>query len=183
MKMKKFKLNWLCLTFLLLLFPFLSAAGEEIQEEQVKIAFLYNFAKFVDWPSDAFKNETSPIVIGILGTDPFGLLLDSLKEKTARGRKLSIRRMVRLENLEECHILFISASERGNLRSHLNQVKNHNLLTVSDMDRFAYQGGMIGLINVEGRILFEINMDTVQKSKLRFSSQLLKLAKIVHGGS
>jgi hypothetical protein len=182
--MKKSKRVSDCILFLFLCLGFASppAWGDEIQEEQVKVAFLYNFAKFVEWPSDSFKNETAPIVIGILGADPFGSLLDSLKEKTVRGRKLTLRRMARPENPEDCHIWFISSSEKGNLRNILAQAKNHNILTVSDMDRFTQQGGMIGLVNQEGRINFEINIDVVQRSKLRFSAQLLKLAKIVHGG-
>ena len=83
---------------------------------------------------------------------------------------------------EECHLLFISGSEKNNIRNVLASIKNHNILTVSDMDRFAQQGGMIGLVNIEGKISFEVNIDTVQHSRLKFSSQLLKLAKIVHTG-
>ncbi|HMK65293.1 MAG TPA: YfiR family protein [Thermodesulfobacteriota bacterium] len=182
MKIKKHRTVWGLLPFLILLCSVLPAAGDEIQEEQVKVAFLYNFAKFVEWPPEAFKTDSATLTIGLIGPDPFGSLLDSLKEKTIKGRKINIKRMAKAENPEDCHIWFISASEKSNLRNILAQAKNHNILTVSDMDRFAQQGGMIGLINQEGRINFEINIDAVQRSKLRFSAQLLKLAKIVHGG-
>jgi hypothetical protein len=181
-KTKNIKCIWGLLPLLILSISILPALGDEIQEEQVKVAFIYNFAKFVEWPPEAFRTDSSTLTIGLIGPDPFGSLLDSLKEKSIRGRKISIKRMAKAENPEDCHIWFISASEKANLRNILAQAKNHNILTVSDMDRFAQQGGMIGLVNQDGRINFEINIDAVQRSKLRFSAQLLKLAKIVHGG-
>jgi hypothetical protein len=155
--------------------------AEESREYAVKSAFLYNFAKFVDWPPESFKNETSPLVLGIVGVDPFGAVLETLKDKSVKGRKLIIRRLPRLETFEDCQILFISSSEKGNLRAMLTTIKNHNILTVSDIDRFAYQGGMIGLVMVDNNINFEINLEMVQRSKLKVSSQLLKLAKIIQG--
>jgi hypothetical protein len=168
-------LVWVCL------FGLGGARGnaEESREYAVKAAFLYNFAKFVDWPPESFKNETAPLVLGIVGIDPFGSLLETLKDKTVKGRKLVVRRLSRLENFEDCQILFISGSEKGALRPILATVKNHPILTVSDIDRFAPQGGMIGLVAVDNTINFEINLDTVQRSKLKVSSQLLKLAKII----
>jgi hypothetical protein len=152
-------------------------------EYEVKVAFLYNFAKFVEWPQESFKNETSPFVLGIVGSDPFGAALETLKDKTVKGRKVIIRKLPRLENFDDCHLLFISASEKSNLRNVLSSLKGHNILTVSDMERFAFQGGMLGLVNLDEKIIFEVNMDTVSHSKLKFSSQLLKLAKIIHSGS
>jgi hypothetical protein len=152
------------------------------REYEIKVAFLYNFAKFVEWPPESFRNDASPFVLGIVGTDPFGAALENLKDKTVRGRRLIIRKLAHLENFEECHILFISGSEKSNLRNLIASLKGQNILTVSDMERFAFQGGMLGLVNVDEKINFEVNMDTVSRSKLKFSSQLLKLAKIVHSG-
>ncbi len=171
------------LVFWIWLFAFGAARAEtpESREYAVKTAFLYHFAKFVEWPPESFKNEAAPFVLGIIGADPFGPALETLKDKTVKGRKLVIRKLSRLENLEDCHILFISGSEKGNLRAILGAAKNHNTLTVSDIDRFAHQGGMIGLVAVGNNVNFDINLDTVQQSKLKFSSQLLKLAKIIQG--
>jgi hypothetical protein len=165
------------------LFVFGAVWGEtpESREYMVKAGFLYNFAKFVDWPPESFKSEASPLVLGILGVEPFGAALETLKDKTVKGRRLVIRKLSRLENLEDCQILYISGSERGNLRAILGTLRNHNILTISDIDRFANLGGMIGLVNVGNNVNFEINLDTVQQSKLKFSSQLLKLAKIIQG--
>jgi hypothetical protein len=181
--MGKNKIFLIWVIVLTLIFSTGQVKGDEINEDQVKVAFLYNFAKFVEWPADSFRSDSAPLVITILGTDPFGSLVDSLKEKTVRGRRIQIRRLGKLENLEDCHLLFISNSEKTTLRSLLGLVKNHAILTVSDMDRFAHQGGMIGLVNMDGKINFEINIDVVQRSRLKFSAQLLKLARIVHSGS
>jgi hypothetical protein len=181
--MGKHKFFLIRIIVLILILSTTQVKGDEINEDQVKVAFLYNFAKFVEWPADSFRSDSAPVVITILGTDPYGSLWDSLKEKTVRGRRIQIRRLGKLENLEDCHFLFISHSEKTTLRSLLAQVKNHPILTVSDMDRFAHQGGMIGLVNLEGKINFEINMDVVQRSRLKFSAQLLKLARIVRSGS
>ncbi|MEW6186413.1 MAG: YfiR family protein [Thermodesulfobacteriota bacterium] len=183
MALRKKRIRLWIMTFLgILLLPAGSIPGEEIREEQIKAAFLYNFAKFIEWPTDSFKSESSPLGLYILGTDHWGPYIDVLKEKNVKGRKIVLRRISRPENLEECHILFISASERNNLRSHLALLKNHNILTVSDMERFAHQGGMIGLINIEGKINFEVNIETVYSSRLKFSAQLLKVARIIRNG-
>lgn len=173
---------WLVFWGWLLSLGALPGEAQESGEDAVKTAFLYNFAKFVDWPPESFKNETSPFVLGILGADPFGPTLETLKDKTVKGRKLIIRKLSRLENFDDCHVLFISGSEKNNLRNILALLKNFTILTVSDLDRFAQQGGMIGLVKIEGKISFEVNIATVQHSRLKFSSQLLKLAKIVNAG-
>jgi hypothetical protein len=167
------------LLFSLLFLAALSFAEEEIPEGQVKVAFIYHFAKFVEWPTEAFRSENSPFGIYILGNDPFGPYWDILNGKTIKGRKILIRRISRLENLEDCHIFFIGATERPYLRALFLQLKKYPVLTVGDGDRFAAWGGMIGFIQVDGRINFEINRDRVTESRLKFSSQLLKVARLV----
>lgn len=181
MRIKRILL-WTMPSLFIALMPVGYSPGDEIREEQIKAAFLYNFAKFIEWPADSFKSESSPLCLYVLGTDHLGPFLDVLKEKTVKGRKIILRRISRPENLEECHILFISASERNNLRNHLALLKNYNILTVSDMERFAHQGGMIGFINIDGRINFEINIETAYNSRLKFSAQLLKVARIIRNG-
>jgi hypothetical protein len=148
-------------------------------EYLIKAAYLYNFTKFVEWPSEAFKDNLSPINLYILGTDPFGEALNSIRDKTVKGRRISIKHVNHIEEISECHILFISASEKENLRHILNTLKNSAILTVSEMEQFAQRGGIINFITVENRIHFEINPDASQHSGLKISSQLLKLAKIV----
>jgi hypothetical protein len=152
-----------------------SSPGEYL----VKAAFLYNFAKFVDWPSSAFKNDSAPLTLCILGRDPFGEALDSLKDKTVKGRALVVRRSSRVEDVDECHMLFISPSEKGDLKQILSTLKNSAILTVSELEGFGSMEGMINFVMAEKKVQFEINPDAAQRRGLRISSQLLKLARIV----
>lgn len=158
------------------------AVPETPREYYLKAAFIYNFAKFVEWPAESFKNNLTPITLTILGSDPFGAALETLKDQTVQGRKIIIKRTTKGDNLEGCQILFICASEKTQYRPILAAIKNLNILTVSDMDKFAAQGGMIGLIKVDDKLHFEINLEAVQRTKLKISSQLLKLAKIIPSG-
>ncbi len=149
------------------------------REYLIKAAFLYKFAKFVDWPAKAFPNDRTPLTICILGKEPFGAALETIKDKKVRGRKLVIQRLARLEDLKQCHILFISASEEKRLPELLSTIKGKAILTVSDMKGFAHCGGIINLVTIEKKIRFEINLDAAHLAGLKISSKLLKLAKIV----
>jgi len=155
------------------------ARGETAPEYTVKAAFLYNFAKFVEWPDGAFSGPTSPIVIWVLGEDPFGNALGSLKGKTANGRPIVVRYAANLGDLERCHLLFVSASEKANLQKILLITKGWSILTVGDMNSFAQDGGIINMVKEESRVGIEINLEAAQLSRLKLSSKLLGLAKIV----
>jgi len=120
--------------------------SQEASEYQVKAAFLYNFAKFIDWPTEAFKDDLAPVNLCILGTDPFGDTLNTIKDKTVKGRKLTLKRLYKLEDPGGCHILFISASEKGNVKQIIQSLKNSPVLTISEGERFAHGGGMINFI-------------------------------------
>lgn len=151
-------------------------------EYQVKAAYLYNFAKFVEWPPEAFASGSSVLVIGILGLNPFGRELAGIVEgKTVSGRKIVTREIERLEETHSCHILFISQSEAGRLGKLLKSLSARPLLTVSDAESFVAMGGMIGLITVENKIKFEINAGAVKRAGLKMSAKLLKLAVVRNG--
>ena len=156
-----------------------AAESSSVREYQVKAAFLYNFAKFIEWPDSAFSNENSPIIICVLGYDPFGEALDVMREKTIGRRNILIKRVMDIEDLEECHILFISSSERRNLSQILRIVRNKSVLTVGDTKGFAYSGVIINIASEENRLGFEINVDAAQRAHLKLSSKILKLGKIV----
>ena len=158
------------------------ARGEPAPEYVVKAAFLYNFAKFVEWPADAFAGPASPIVFIVFGEDPFGDALKSLKGKTANGRPIVVRYAANLGELERCHLLFVSASSIALLPKILQATNGWNVLTVGDVDGFARDGGTINLVNEERRIGIEINMEAAQRTRLQISSKLLGLAKIVRPG-
>ena len=149
------------------------------QEYKVKAAFLYNFTLFVEWPAEAFTGNDSPLTVCILGKSPFGGALDSLRGKTAKKRKLVIRQINRVEEMGNCHVLFVSTSEKMHLPNILAAVNNQNVLTVSDLDRFAQTGGIINFITLEDKVRFEINLKAAQQAGIRISSQLLKLARDV----
>jgi hypothetical protein len=152
----------------------------ELQEYEVKAAFLFNFAKFVEWPEGSFKNSEAPLIISILGKDPFAGALDAIKEKTINGRGIVIKRAPSLEQLERSHILFVCKSERDNLPKILDIAQKWNALTVGDMKGFAGSGGMINLVKTDEKIRFEINLSATEKANLKVSSKLLKLGSIVH---
>lgn len=150
-------------------------------EYQVKAAFLYNFAKFVEWPPEALP-EGRPFVIGILGQDPFGSALDEAAAgRTIRERRIAVRRLSKLDEAADSHILFISESEGEALPRILKRLGSAPVLTVSDLPRFAEQGGMVQLVMEQSRVRFAINVASVERAGLKPSSQLLKLARIVNG--
>jgi len=148
-------------------------------EYQLKAVFLYNFAKFVQWPAKSFVDDHDPIIIGILGKDPFDATIDeTIKSKTVKDRKLVIKRFEKIEDMEACHILFISSSEEERLAKNIEALKDSSILTVGEVKQFAKLGGIINFIVKENKIRFEINVDAAERAKLKISSKLLKLAKI-----
>ncbi|MDH7499952.1 MAG: YfiR/HmsC family protein, partial [candidate division NC10 bacterium] len=106
------------------------------------------FAKFVEWPAHAFTSADEPIILGILGADPFGNSLKPLEEKTAGGRRLAIKRFPSAEALEKCHILFVSRSSVKDLSQILTTARNWNVLTVGETRGFTEAGGIINFILV-----------------------------------
>ena len=148
-------------------------------EYEIKAAFMYNFAKFVQWPESAFAQPQSPLVLCVIGKDVFGPALDTIDHKLAQGRELQVRRQVRLEDARSCHILFISESERPRLATIFKAVAAGSVLTIGDTDRFAESGGIIGLYDLDEKVQFSINLEQAHSASLQINSQLLKLARIV----
>jgi hypothetical protein len=154
-------------------------AESTFNEYQVKAAYLYNFAKFIEWPEGSFKDSSSPIKICILGSDPFGRFLDDLRHKSVGTRKLEIQRVQQIDQVKGCHILFVSAAEKENLSVILRAVQTKSILTVGETKGFTRAGGIIHLVTSGDKVGFEINRDAADRSGLKLSSQLLKLATIV----
>lgn len=153
---------------------------QKVKEYEVKAAFLFNFAKFTEWPAGAFPKSDSPFVIGVFGNDPFGQDLDkAVKDKKVKDRKIVIRRMNRIGDVGDCHILFVSSSEQDRLAAIFNRVRNKPILTVGDWSGFARRGGVINFILRNNTIGFEINTKASDRAKLQISSQVLRLARIV----
>ena len=151
-------------------------------EYHVKAAFLYKFARYVEWPAETFASPADTLVISVLGKDPFEDLLDRVVEgKTVRGRAIRIVRARDLREAESAHILFVSESKRRQLGSILERIGHKPLLTVSDMKSFARDGGIIGFGTREERISLDINVEAAGRAGLRISSRLLKIANVVGG--
>lgn len=155
-----------------------TAHGQE-REYQIKAAFLHKFANFVDWPDEAFANDKSSFTICILGTDPFGAALDSISGKTVKEKKVVIKRLRTVQELEPCAILFVSSSERSRLSEVLQAVQGQHVLTVGEMDRFAQSGGAIRFKLVNNKVRFDINVDAAQRAGLKISSKLLSVSDVV----
>ena len=168
------------LSLLLGSFAARAANGQEIEEYQVKAAYLYNFAKFVEWPAQSFAGAASPIVICILGDDPFGgALHEVVRGKTASGRTLVIRAISDLPAARGCHILFISATEWRRTRLLLTSLSGAGLLTVGEAGGFGASGGIINFKLDGGRVRFQINVAAARQAGVQISSKLLSLAEII----
>jgi hypothetical protein len=150
-------------------------------ESDVKAAFLYNFTKFVEWPSAAFADARSPLKICVLGEDPFGKTLRALMDEEVGGRPLSLLRLDNLSNPAACHVLFISRSEKKRLPQILAALGETPVLTVGDTPEFLEQGGIINFILEGSKVRFEINQEAAERVGIKISSKLLALARNVKG--
>ena len=154
-----------------------------VAEYQVKAVFLFNFAQFVDWPEQAFKDDQAPIVIGVLGEDPFGSYLDEVvQSEKIGGRALVVRRYRRGEDVAGCHIPFVSPSSAAQLERVLADLHGQSVLTVGDVDNFCRRGGMVRFIKEKGKIHLRINVEAAKAAGLTISSKLLRWATIITTG-
>lgn len=147
-------------------------------ESRVKAAFIYNFAKFIEWPAEAFADKASPIVIGVLAeNNSFAAdLQQTVQGKTANNRTLVIKEFRSTAEATNCHILFISASVKKPVSETLAGVRGTNVLTVGETERFTEKGGVINFVLEDQKVRFQINDEAAKKSGLKVSSKLLSLA-------
>jgi hypothetical protein len=171
------------LSFALILTARLAAAGHAegpADEYHVKAAFLYNFAKFVEWPEEALEKQSESLVFCVLGEDPFGHALDDVVGgKKIDGRALVVRRFTDARQAKGCRMLFVSSSEPRSVLSILAGLNESGVLTVGESDSATSEGMIINFILEGGRIRFSVNTAAAEREKLRFSSRLLSLATIV----
>lgn len=147
-------------------------------EYQLKAAFLYHFAQLVNWPSDAFVESGSPMVIAVLGENPFGKQLEeAVQGKSINGHPLTVKAVQTIAELTNgCHVLFIATSEKKRLSEILATVRGKSMLTVGETEEFTETGGMINFIMEGTKIRFQINDSAAKKAGLKISSKLLSLA-------
>lgn len=153
--------------------PSLSDAAHKVKAEHI-----YNLARFVEWPEDAFKGPNDPVVIAMLGREPLvDYLLQIAQEAKIHGREVTVRRFKTVDDLELCHVLYLDESRRRSLPDILYIIEDWPVLTVSDMKDFSKGGGIIYLKDQGEEISFEINTAAAEKAQIKISSKLLKLTQ------
>lgn len=174
--------RWIALLLGLLGLPLAAAIAEEpFGESEVKAVFLYNFASFVNWPQDARQDPAKPFRYCVLDDEIAPVLQKVLKGETTGGRPLAVQTSVTAAGLADCHVLYIGKNSlRGSEGWGLvEEAISAHVLTVSDLESFETKGGMIALTRKDRRIHPRINIDAVDKGKLRISAKLLNLATII----
>ena len=156
----------------------LAALGEQVPEYELKAEFLSRFATFIEWPQTP---ESRPFTIGVIGHNPFNGYLDKIAARRIKNRPVSIRTITDLSQLDGCDIVFICASEKSRLASILAHTESRPILTVADSNGFAADGVLINFYTSGDTVRFEINESAVDKSGLKVSSKLFKLAKVIEG--
>ena len=169
-------LLWICLACPL----WAGTAVAQPNGGQIKALFLYNFANFVRWPPEAFANGEDTLRMCIFGDAKLGSFLDQVNGSRIRDKRLQVIRTDKLEDIESgCHILFVSINKGSYLHQLTNSTKNIYVLSVSDVENFARNGGVISIIRTSDKLTFEINLDTALRNGLLISSDLLSMARIV----
>jgi len=169
----------------LIALPRLQAQHPKPTEYQVKATYLYNFSRFVEWPSKVTQAQSDPFVICVLGQDPFGPALNAiLADETIAGKSVVAKRIpaaipvaiLASQDAANCRVLFISSSEDKRLKEILTSLGTASVLTVSDLPEFVRRGGMVQFVLEGNRVRFEVNLATAEHAGLTLSSELLKVA-------
>ena len=148
-------------------------------EYELKAAFIYQIARFVEWPSSPEPHASGSLRLCVLGGNPFGTALETIRGKPINERKMEVSLLDMNADTRECNILFIA----GPAEKHLERIaaisRGNGMLTIGDTQGFAQRGAMVNFFLESGKIRFEINLEASQRTGLKISSQLLKLARIV----
>jgi len=161
-----------------------SATDNEIEEDFIKAIYSFKFGRFAEWPTSKLNANETRFGFCVFGKNPFGRsALDAIEGKPVKGKILHVdlfeQGLLSDDALTSCHILFVSPSEKLRLKNILSLIRDHPILTVSDIEGFSREGGMITLIKAGDRIHFEINPDAINRAGLSISSKLLELAKLI----
>jgi hypothetical protein len=159
-----------------------SASGQSVSnsEYDIKAAFLFHFAQFVEWPSDAFKEQGSPVTYCTIGDDPFHGALDrALAGRILGMRPLHVQHLKASQQIQSCQIVFLGANEKNVMAATLATLRLDPILTVGDSEHFVQEGGMIGFLLEDNKVRFEINLEAAERSNLKISSKLVTLARNV----
>lgn len=166
------------LTGLMLLLASLAGLAEPGTEQQLKAAYLVNFLKYVEWP-----REYAKATICLFGRDALGAALTQYEGRSVAGHELAVRRVSGPDQLDDCQILYVPDTEEARFPAVLRWTENRPILTVSDAEFFARQGGGIALVREDTRLRFDVNLDVLNRARLKPASQMLRLARQVSGGA
>ncbi|MDB6025462.1 MAG: YfiR family protein [Verrucomicrobiales bacterium] len=156
----------------------LTGQGQTL-EYKFQAVYFFNFLQYTQWPEEKFPRPDAPVIIGVLGENPFGSALDeAVKDEVIQGRRVIVKYYRRAEEMDLCHALYICRSEERNIANILPRLGKESVLTVSDMNRFTERGGHIQFLSEKEKLRFAINLTELKNSRLKLSSQLLKLAKV-----
>jgi hypothetical protein len=147
-------------------------------EYEVKAAYIYYFAKFVNWPNESFPDGKAPLKIGVLGDDGFGSLLETIvKDKTIQDHPISVRLLKWPADLRSCQMIYISASELKRSKQIAEELSGRPILTVTETDAGSQAKGIMNLFMEGGKVQFEIDISAAERAHLQISSKLLRLAR------
>lgn len=151
-------------------------------EQRIKAAFLYKFAGYVEWPAASFARPETPVTIGVIGNEPLAVeLVQAVTGRTVNDRSVTVKRLRSGESLAGIHILFIGRDESARLAQLAQTASTRSILTVTESDGALARGSVINFVLTDGRVRFEIALDSAEKSGLKLSSRLLAVAQQVTG--
>lgn len=173
------------LLMLTLFFCPAARSQEAVSVDQLKMAFLFRFVQLVDWPTNAFSSDATPMTLGVLGNDKFATELASvLKEKKAHNRSFIVKKLAVPADATTCHLVFVSDGEARRASQVSEATKGKPILLVGDTEDFLKDGGMITIVQDERQkqLRFDIAPKNAEQATLTFSSHLLRLARNKTGG-
>lgn len=177
-RIRKIVMAFAILGVLAPVFPLYAANPVYLQESKIKAGLLYNFLKYTKWPAESFTDATSSLQICLFGGDAFEGALDPLQGRTAQQRTINIKKISDFSELKNCHVVFMGQSQKNHLSEILASLRSSSTLTVSDMDHFTRQGGMVGFSSGgTRRIHLYMNYQAIQRARLTVGNELVKLAE------
>jgi hypothetical protein len=154
-----------------------------LTEYEIKAGFLFNFTKFVEWPADAFADSRTPLVLGVVGENPFGnLLIEAAAGKTVNGRQVLVREFKEDQDLRRCHVLFISSTDKKRVAYILGKLKGSSVLTVGEGSGFTQSGGMIAYLVEGNKVRLQIDLQAAAEAHLKISAKVIAVAQLVNHG-
>lgn len=151
-------------------------------EYEIKAAYLLNFTRYVEWPPEAFTSAGDPIVLGVLGQNPFGpALARTMIGRTSQGRPVEVRVLDGVSDAEDCHAVYLAADEQRLHPDIVGQIARRGLLTIGEGEEFVRRGGILGFVASGQTVRFAANVKAADRAGLHLSSRMLALASNVYG--